>query len=59
MFLWASLIMKLIQSHFQCIVTNTEHCGICLEVAKLVNPSVIIICDYKKQEYIILKPEKI
>lgn len=59
MFLWASPVMKLIQSHFRFIVTDTEQCGICLEMAKLVNPSVIIIRDYKKPEYIILKPEKI
>ena len=40
--------MKLEKSHFLFIVTDIEQCGICPEMAKLVNPSAVVICDYNK-----------
>lgn len=43
MFLWVSPNMKLTQSHFQFISIDTEQCRICLEMAKLVNPPIIIM----------------
>lgn len=48
MFLWVSLIMKSLKSHFQFTVIDTEQRGICFEMAKLVNPSVVVLCDYNK-----------